>query len=639
MYGVENHNDGMSKIYQGNRALGYVSNHVPLVVRYIHVRKENLVVTCVGRAFHTWGCAHFSLLSVSSQHPEDVSCLAADAFHVYTAAGGVVRAWRRGAEVKYEYPGHDHTVHLMLPFGAHLITVDEGGSLRVWDVKAAQLHAELSFSNDVFQVTALMHPSTYTNKVLLGSRQGTVELWNLRTCKRVHAFPGWESPVTVLEQAPAVDVVAVGLQSGRIVLHNLRYDTVVLELVQDWGPVTGISFRTDGHPVMVSGSPCGAIVLWDLEDRKVLSQLEKAHAGPVTGIACLPDEPLMLTSSPDNTLKMWIFDLPDGGARLLRMREGHSLPPTYIRFHGSNGHNILSSGGDSTVRIFSTLTETFNKCLGRASYNRKLSKKKGRSAPSSLNMPPIIAFTAETTREKEWDNIAAIHQGIPTVTTWSYDKLKMGDLKLLPKRFEDIMWKGQSKVSATCVCLSHCGNFVIIGYNSGHADRFNIQSGLHRGSYGNPQAHKGPVRGIASDSLNQVVVTGGNDCFVKFFHFNPTGPLVGKLTVEEPVDKFCCHRESGMLAIALEDHSIVVVDLDIRSIVRRFSGLSGAVTDIALSPDARWMVTASMDCTVRTWDLPSAQLVDCFQVRHPIPCCSFLRCSHSQLVSIFEKPA
>ena len=45
-------------------------------------------------------------------------------------------------------------------------------------------------------------------------------------------------------QAPAVHVVAVGLESGRIILHNLKFDETVLELKQDWGPVTTLSFRT-----------------------------------------------------------------------------------------------------------------------------------------------------------------------------------------------------------------------------------------------------------------------------------------------------------------------------------------------------------------------------------------------------------
>jgi U3 small nucleolar RNA-associated protein 21 len=44
-------------------------------------------------------------------------------------------------------------------------------------------------------------------------------------------------------------------------------------------------------------------------------------------------------------------------------------------YHGANGDSILSSGEDSSLRIFSTVSETLNVSLGRASYNRKVSKK------------------------------------------------------------------------------------------------------------------------------------------------------------------------------------------------------------------------------------------------------------------------
>lgn len=91
---------------------------------------------------------------------------------------------------------------------------------------------------------------------------------------------------------------------------------------------------------------------------------------------------------------------------------GHSSPPSFIRYHGANGHNILSCAGDSTLRIFNTQTELFNKSLGKASYNRKASKRRSRAVEDPLKMPPIIEFTSEITREKEWDNIAAIHQGV-----------------------------------------------------------------------------------------------------------------------------------------------------------------------------------------------------------------------------------
>jgi len=41
---------------------------------------------------------------------------------------------------------------------------------------------------------------------------------------------------------------------------------------------------------------------------------------------------------------MWVFDMADGGGRLLRQRSGHSEPPIKLRFHGNDGQLLLSSG-------------------------------------------------------------------------------------------------------------------------------------------------------------------------------------------------------------------------------------------------------------------------------------------------------
>ena len=55
---------------------------------------------------------------------------------------------------------------------------------------------------------------------------------------------------------------------------------------------------------MVTGSPAGHIALWDLEEKKLQSQIRDAHNGGISGLQCLPSEPLMVTSSPDNSLKV-----------------------------------------------------------------------------------------------------------------------------------------------------------------------------------------------------------------------------------------------------------------------------------------------------------------------------------------------
>lgn len=364
-----------SKLFRRNRALGYVSNHVPAAVRYIRRRKENVIVTCIGRHFHTYGAQHFRLICVSGLHPADITCLASDNYCVYAASDRRIFAWRSGNVIRHTYVGHTANVHLMLPFGEHLIAVDEANVLTVWHIRSAIAYLELPFGGDQFRVSALMHPPTYVNKILLGSEQGGLQLWNIKDSKLVHTFAAFESRVCSLAAAPAIDVAAIGLQDGAVVLLNLRYAERLMEFRQDWGPVTGIAFRTDGQPVMVTASTNGHVVFWDLEQRRVASQLV-AHDQSVTTTLCMPGEPLLFTTSPDNAMKLWIFDMPDGGARLLRQREGHAAPPLCVRYHGADGGSILSSGEDGSLRVFSTVTETLNRSLGRASYNRKASKKK-----------------------------------------------------------------------------------------------------------------------------------------------------------------------------------------------------------------------------------------------------------------------
>ncbi|XP_043480931.1 WD repeat-containing protein 36 [Leptopilina heterotoma] len=598
-----------SKIFCRNRALGYVSNEVPHVTRYIQNRKENLIVTCVGKSFHTYGFTHFTLLSVSGTHPGDITCMAADTYHVYTASENEIFAWRRGNELVHNYKGHESTVHCLLPFGPHLLSVDEDSNVKVWDIKSETSIVELNFSNRSFKITKMMHPATYMNKILFASEQGELQLWNIKTLKMIYKFQGWNSAVTALEQAPAVHVAAIGLASGKIILHNLEVDESIFELIQDWGLVTSITFRSDGYEIMATGSLSGHIVLWNLNTKKVESQILNAHFGAVTGLNCLPNEPLIISTSPDNSLKLWIFDQDDGGARLLRIREGFAKPPTYLRFHGNDGDNVVTSGEDSSLRIFSTLTETFNKSLGRASYHRKSSQKKNRSVEDPLIMPYITEFSMEKTREKEWDDIAAVHYETGVVTTWSYDKLKMGQHKLLPEDF-----KHKHSICATTVYLTHCGNFVIIGYNNGCVERFNIQSGIHRASYGVDGAHTGSIMGVTADNLNQFVITAGKDALLKFWPFKPLKGPLAKLELNHPVEFLRKHDESSLLAVALQDFSVIIVDFNARRIVRKFEGHMSIITDATFSPDARWLITASRDSTIRTWDIPSSQAIDIFQV-------------------------
>jgi len=242
--------------------------------------------------------------------------------------------------------------------------------------------------------------------------------------------------------------------------------------------------------------------------------------------------------------------------------------------------------------------------------------KKHRVVEDPVRMPPIIDFTTDTTRDKEWDNIACVHRQQGLATTWSFGNCKMGELQLLHERFKQEM--DLRRAVATCICLTSCGNFVVLGYSSGHVDRFNIQSGIHRGTYnhGKHPAHKNTVRGVVTDGLNQQAVTGDSKGIIKFWRFK-SAELLQKLVLGEDLSSMQLNRESGLLALAMEDFTIRVVDIDTRCVVRKFPGHKSSITDIAFSADSRWLVSVSMDKTGRVWDLPTGQCVDYMEFDTP----------------------
>ncbi len=111
---------------------------------------------------------------------------------------------------------------------------------------------------------------------------------------------------------------------------------------------------------------------------------------------------------------------------------------------------------------------------------------------------------------------------------------------LLFLRFKDV--SELRKSLATCLCLSMCGNFVLIGYDSGYVDKYNIQSGIHRGSLSQAEqggpAHPGTsIRGICTDGLNQV-------------NFRPTD-LFFRCTRENSEGKGSIRLTSSLRLIAL----------------------------------------------------------------------------------------
>jgi hypothetical protein len=65
--------------------------------------------------------------------------------------------------------------------------------------------------------------------------------------------------------------------------------------------------------------------------------------------------------------------------------------------------------------------------------------------------------------------------------------------------------------------VSTCGNFGYLGCASGQVDMFNMQSGIHRKTFGGADGHKKPITGLVTDSIHRYLITVSVDRTLKVF--------------------------------------------------------------------------------------------------------------------------
>lgn len=117
------------------------------------------------------------------------------------------------------------------------------------------------------------------------------------------------------------------------------------------------------------------------------------------------------------------------------------------------------------------------------------------------------------------------------------------------------------------------------------------------------------------------------------------------LDLKEPINFFRTNNENNFLAVAMEDFTIKIIDITsyktCKGPIRELDSHAGQLTDIAFSRDNYWLISSSMDASIKIWDIPSGNLIDQFKTNSP--CVSLdispdgvtLATSHSEYLGVF----
>jgi len=431
--------------------------------------------------------------------------------------------------------------------------------------------------------------------------------------------------------------------------------------------------------------------------RTLLCQMEKVHPGGVCSLSFLPHEPLLLSSGlKSNSLVMHLFDNPNHSGRILRQRVGHTAPPQLVRYQYSSGGvlasmadgtdaeacQILSCGGkgDRSLRLFSTARSVLDREYSQGKGLVKKAKTLGlKGGKADLRLNEIIGLATGESKNRDWGDLVTIHKDHAMAYVWSTDRKAQSGPILRQDHWNVSAMKipPPTSVHATTVAVSSCGNFAVIGTKGGVIYKYNIQSGMARGSYprnattdnksnqnkngavraGNitrtikmmertlkihklhkndevPDAvitaekkrmaklqlaqHKdAAVTGLAIDSLNKSLISVGADSKLIMWSFSTHSPHKrSPVQLPAPAAKMIYSRDSGLIAVALQDFSVILFDCSTLTIVRIFGRAGsnachlGPITDLAFGPDGRKLFTSSLDGTLRVWDVPTNTCVD-----------------------------
>lgn len=587
-----------SRIFRPFRAIGHVSNHIPFDIQIKGT--QFLLTTCIGRSIQTYDCAHLNLLFVSKQLDHPIKSVVSQSDLILVASGPYVLAFKRGKEVwRLGQEDQDHITQLHT-FGNYICVITTSQELVVYTTGSSgyEVHTTIALRPDI-QANAILHPATYLNKIVVASSDGTLELWNIRTGTLIHRTESFGAAITAITSSPVADVIGIGLSDGTIIVHHLRADENMFTFKQE-GRVNSITFRTDGQQIMATANDQGQIAFWDLEKSKLSTILRTAHAASISSIHFLNGQPILVSAGADNAVREWIFDALDGTPRHLRSRTGHHAPPTMINFYGHDSHFILSASRDRSLLGFSVYRDAQTSELSQGSVQAIANKTQSKA--DELKLPEIIALASQTTREKDWDNVLTAHKDDSAARSWNWLKRRLGAHTFTTR----------DKTAVRSVAISACGNFGFIGSYGGLVDCFNMQSGLHRRTYRSPQQHTKAITGIASDALNRVMMSCSLDGSVKFWDFHK-GTLLSSTNLKVGITSLLFNGSSDLVALACDDFAIRLLDTETKKIVREFWGHSNRITSIAFSDDGRWLVSASLDGTIRTFDLPTGHTIDAFR--------------------------
>ncbi|TAQ87332.1 hypothetical protein B7494_g4371 [Chlorociboria aeruginascens] len=411
------------------------------------------------------------------------------------------------------------------------------------------------------------------------------------------------------------------------------------------GGVSKVEFLP-GQPVIVTSGLDNSLKSWIFDETPFSSvprilHSRSGHAAPVTTLQFLPTDSdgadaggkWLLSAGRDRSLWGWSLRRDGQSTELSQGNIRKKAKKLGILANATLATEPSTTLEDLKAPEVTCLAMSLNRDGGIGAHTTGAIWQKG----SNAHKKPSDATASATTG---WESVVTGHKDDKFARTWFWGRKKAG------------RWAFETGDggNVSSVAISPCGTFAVVGSETGGVDMFNLQSGLHRQKYPSKltptqarklkmqqmQAAEGAVpihtksektfqpglgkhtravTGLVVDSMNKNIISCSLDGKIKFWELL-TGNLVDEIDWHPmgSVTGIRYHAPSDLIALASDDLTIRVVDIETKKTIRELWGCQLDINDFCFSNDGRWIIAASKDKIVRVWDLPTGHLIDAIRM-------------------------
>ncbi|MET0234125.1 MAG: helix-turn-helix domain-containing protein [Kibdelosporangium sp.] len=406
-------------------------------------------------------------------------------------------------------------------------------------------------------------------------RDQTVGLWDATHRRRLATLTGHDTWLRALGVSPDGKSLATGGDDKRLVLWDTAARTPVATLGQHDDTIREIVFSPDSQMIATAGNDA-TVRLWDVRQRTPLAILT-GHTGQVTTVAFSPDGRTLASTGTDKTVQLW--DVASRN-RVAVLNE-HKEAPRALDF-SPDGTTLVSAGGDKVLMLWDVASRTRIATLTGHAEEAVIAVKfspDGRTIASGGNDQVVRLW--DTASRSLRANLSG-HQS--SIYTLAFSPTSPHVLASAGEDGKILLWDDiQSPMTSTpgspvfSLAYSRDGRTLAAG-GPGNTTLWDVPSRTPRRvvSFGETA-----VNAVALSADGHLVVTA---------------------------------NEAPRYALGLPGNNLTLWDPTGPAAPLELPGHSGAVTDVALSPDGRTAATSSIDKSVILWDVQARTQVGTLDV-------------------------